>query len=390
MGGTATAPQQPGAAAAAADPHAHDAHHAAPKLEEFFEAVVAPGVGALPEGEHPLQAGFDINSTLVAGGASTSAGAMGAGAGLDSRYGWLVAELQASRNYSAVLAVTSSDAVSFSLLAVADGVVRSAPKRSPLHALRLAAVIHQPEWAQPMQDMGAVALMPQLLALTFASKLLTAPLGKPLVTHKAQSLANNDEMARTIYKGSVEGPHFWASLVQGAGAAEGDAAAAVTAVRAASHAAEAVQNQAGILRRKYAGGSAAATGGRAAAVEAARTMGTAAASAGADSARGGEGAAGGLGKGGVMAAMMLGAEDVPEWQRESYLNDIQELGEGNTAADLDKLGLGGKLRKQDELEMFGSVLTEQEAEQEGAEGAEEARGSAWQTSGSVRAGGNLY
>jgi len=316
-------------------------------------------------------AGGAPGSTIAGAGAAAAGGSVVGGT--DYTFSKLVALVQSSsRTLQAVAAMLPSDAANLASCSLIERIIAAAPRRSHLHSVRLVASCRDPAWAGLFESIGVLPIHEFSLAAAAASRLITVAPSKPTVL--LPGAANNDELAKAVLKGVVEGAHYWdladaaPTQLPGAGGVDGSDAAG-TGARARGRSA----GGAGLLagsQQQYDGIIAA--GKRASLYR--RGVGDAAAADGVDAGAGG-GHRGGAG--GRMVASMLRhagveAEEVPAWERDNYLAQIAGITEETSGLqDLEgRLAKGAKRRKQDELEMYGSMAAEAaEAEADAAEDA---------------------
>jgi hypothetical protein len=194
-----------------------------------------------------------------------------------------------------------SDLMNYGAAAVVDQVIRSAPKRSHLHSVRLLARLHDVEWCDPFEAMGVIPLHPDVHVSMLTARILTAPTSKPFVLAKAPM--SNHELTR-FFHGQLEARGLW-SLHHDAVDATSDAAGGSAAARRA--AAVVPAELLARLQRHVAD----ALPGHAAG-----------------------GAAGGGEAGARMREELLDSEAVPEWQRSAYVDALSEGIEDARRADI--------------------------------------------------------
>jgi hypothetical protein len=385
-GDSSTLPAQPAAAqhgytpSARATPIGHSTARGASLQEAAAALQSARGLSA---------AGAVSGSTIAgAGGAAAAVGSVAGGT--DYTFSKLVALVQSSsRTLQAVAAMLPSDATNLASCSLIERIIAAAPRRSHLHSVRLVASCRDPAWASLFESIGVLPIHEFSLAAAAASRLITVAPAKPTVL--MAGAANNEELAKAVLKGVVEGAHYWdladAAPTQLPGTAAGSDAAG-TGARARGRSA----GGAGLLagsQQQYDGIIAA---GKRASLYRRGPGDVAAGASGVDVGAGGghRGGAGGRMVGSILRRAGVEAEEVPAWERDNYLAQIAGITEETSGLqDLEgRLAKGAKRRKQDELEMYGSMAAEAaEAEADAAEDASVASAEAHGHGGRHHGGG---
>lgn len=325
--------------------HEHE-HETKRKIEEDFTAL---GLleASVPLSEHVLVIGAgEVQAQTALQGGIVSSG------GTDYRYMKLVEAVSTTKTLAAVVFTCPTDAANYSAIKAVQGVIAAAPKRSPLHAVRLLAFVQDLPWTPAYEAQGVVPIHGPLHTSVIAAKLVAAQRNKPIVLMKSSS--NQDELVRAAAT-LLQGPHLWKFGEQAAGTAA-TAAGASSPVKVVSAPPPAFTSPAS--PKLTAVGAAAAAGTATAA--AASSTGT---------------------PGGFLASMessirqTLEAEEVGGWDgaREEYIDSLHGLNE-NTAADAEVLTAAQEANIED-VQMFGFLgdgAEEAEAAEEQVQGSSEA------------------
>jgi len=320
------------AAAAVEEGHGeHGGHGPARKLEDNLTTLALLGDDA-PAGDNPLSppaayAARDGAATAggpVVWGEDTSAVGGGSaatvGMGVDYRYAALVAAVQRTRALQAVACMAATDAANHGAITAVESAIVAAPPRSHLHSVRLLARVTNPAWVEVYEARGVVPVHALFSEAAVAATLLTASVGRPVPLLSTPPV-NNDEFSSAGARlfgtaSSWELANAWSATADAADGGGGDAAL-LTRLRS-----EAAVAHRGSSRRGGGGGGAA-----------------------------------GAHDGGMLARIGVEAEEVPAWQRDSYLDAIDALSD---ASRLEEGTRDAAAKKRGEWEMFGSVMLGEE------------------------------
>jgi len=320
----------PAAAVAVEEGHGeHGGHGPARKLEDNLTTLALLGDDA-PAWDNPLSppaayaardgaatAGGPVvwgEDTAAVGGGSAAT----VGMGVDYRYAALVAAVQRTRALQAVACMAATDAANHGAITAVESAIVAAPPRSHLHSVRLLARVTNPAWVEVYEARGVVPVHALFSEAAVAATLLTASVGRPVPLLSTPPV-NNDEFSSAGARlfgtaSSWELANAWSAT---AAATEGGDAALLTRLRSEAAVAHRASSRRG----------------------------------------GGGGGAAGAHDGGMLARIGVEAEEVPAWQRDSYLDAIDALSD---ASRLEEGKRDAAAKKRGDWEMFGSVMLGEE------------------------------
>lgn len=322
--------------------------------------ALSTAIGPAGEGVSPRAWVAPAAAPSAASATSTDGVTVAVGQGVDDRYAKMAAFITTTKHLACVAVVLGDDIPTYATCDVIDTIIAGAPRKSPLHAVRVLATVTDPAWMPAYEEMGVVPLLPFTAMTTTAARLLTAPPNRPIPL-LAKPFPNNDELARMV-AGLVDNHHCQQWAVEAA-AYERERAAGLWTLQQQLHAANAAGGVG--LGMNSSSNLAARTGSMVQLaierIKARREEAKAKAQAAKHS----------RGLKGVLSAAVE-VEEVPEWQREQFRDALGSLYDETGHSSALESGFGGFLTKTvakgDAVHMFGTVIEESAAETGSAAG----------------------